>query len=81
MPAAIHGKVALKVLPAEATKSPDNIHLNGHRQQVRYLAFSPDGRHIASGSVDHTVKVWDLETSLSKNRISQRTTIRAKVVP
>jgi WD40 repeat protein len=26
------------------------------------VAVSPDGRHVVSGSEDHTVAVWDLQT-------------------
>jgi WD40 repeat protein len=29
---------------------------------VSSVAISPDGRRIASGSDDHTVAVWDLES-------------------
>ena len=29
---------------------------------VRSVAYSPDGKHIASGSGDRTVKVWDSQT-------------------
>jgi WD40 repeat protein len=34
----------------------------GHEKSVTSVAFSPDGRHILSGSRDHTLKLWDVET-------------------
>ena len=36
--------------------------LTGHSEPVLSVAYSPDGKHIVSGSVDKTVKVWDSQT-------------------
>jgi tetratricopeptide (TPR) repeat protein len=36
--------------------------LRGHTGRVNGLSFSPDGRHLATGSADRTIKVWDAAT-------------------
>lgn len=47
-------------LPSQEIRS-----LLGHESGICVdgcLAFSPDGRHLASGSWDHTIKLWEVNT-------------------
>jgi WD40 repeat protein len=39
--------------------------LEGHDKGVTSAAFSPDGRHIISGSIDGTLRVWGTESRQS----------------
>ncbi len=44
----------------------------GHTRQIGYLAASPDGRLLVSGSMDQTARVWDLETGKELAKFSHR---------
>ena len=40
----------------------DTRGLPGHTEWVRSVAVSPDGASIVSGSDDHSIRVWDMQT-------------------
>jgi WD40 repeat protein len=36
--------------------------LTGHSDMVTSVVYSPDGRYLASGSWDNTIKIWEVAT-------------------
>lgn len=52
--------------------------LKGHTSSVSTLAFSNDGKKLASGGRDHSVLIWDTENGklISKNNTSFKQEIR-----
>jgi WD40 repeat protein len=42
---------------------PELVIQAGHSGTVNALAFSPDGRWLASGSSDHTIRLWEVSSA------------------
>src|SRR5438876_12414882 len=47
--------------------------LKGHQGSVLAVAFSPDGKVLASCSRDKTIKIWDPATGELKKALSEHT--------
>ena len=43
---------------------------NHHKYRITSVVFSPDGKTLASGSRDKTIKLWDVATGKEKDRFS-----------
>ena len=46
--------------------------LTGHASRVRAVVFSPDGRTLASGGTDRTVRLWNVETPRRPDAVGSR---------
>jgi len=45
-----------------AATGAETLTLSGHQARLQALAFSPDGKTLATRSKDTTVKIWDVAT-------------------
>jgi len=53
---------AANMEPASGKQGPKIFVQTGHNDPVEALAFSPDGKYLASGSSDKNIKLWEVET-------------------
>ncbi|MBD2576110.1 WD40 repeat domain-containing protein [Oscillatoria sp. FACHB-1406] len=52
----------MKALEAVLVQGRERNRLEGHSDVVISISFSPDGKTLASGSSDNTIKLWNIET-------------------
>jgi len=50
------------VLSQESGYKLETVIQRGHRAAVKSVAYSPDGKYIATGSRDNSVKLWEVAT-------------------
>ena len=56
--------------PIPETWSPCLVTLEGHSSSVLSVAFSRNGQFLASGSLDHAVRLWDIPTGTPYSTLS-----------
>jgi WD40 repeat protein len=58
---------AVRMIAADArSRGIARLTLPGHDSSVRDLAFSPDGKHLASVGNDYALRLWDVKTGAGR---------------
>ncbi|BCL38029.1 eIF2A-related protein [Nostoc sp. MS1] len=68
--ATLQQAVYLKPYEAKENRAIQVNILEGHSNQVYSVAYSPNGRQLASASRDKTIKIWDISTGKTLNTLS-----------
>jgi len=55
-----------------AAAEPERLAWQGHDKRVCFVAFSPDGKRIISGSWDWEIKVWDAATGKAMATLQEK---------
>ena len=63
----------------DAVSGQDTFTFKWHNRSVYSVAFSPDGKRLATASVDQTVKVWDTTTGQETLTLKGHTGVVASV--
>jgi RNA polymerase sigma factor (sigma-70 family) len=53
----------------------------GHQRAIASIAFSPDGKTLASGSMDKTLRLWDAASGKERRRLSLPSNVHAVFSP
>lgn len=68
---------AVQLSPAQ---KPELVVQTGHSDHVDAVAFSPDGRILASGAEDHTIKLWDVASGAQLRSLDEHSGNIASIV-
>src|SRR5260370_19156056 len=63
------GNRSTKAITEHAFKGSLKRTLTGHDESVRSVAFSADGKTVASGGLGNVVKLWDAQTGSLKRAL------------